>query len=132
MPTLSFVAAVLLWVAYQNGLSHGRSSSSSATTLGGVRSLGVGPAGSIAAQQQQQQLEHLGQRHDQQLQQGEAYTASPASAFLAPLDDSRTLQFDLCNGFTNQRIALMSGAPAPAAAGALAGGRPACCSPVPG
>lgn len=29
---------------------------------------------------------------------------------LIPLEGARTLQFDVCNGFTNQRIALMSGA----------------------
>ena len=32
-----------------------------------------------------------------------------AGTILLPLDDAYTLQFDVCNGFTNQRIALMSG-----------------------
>jgi hypothetical protein len=37
--------------------------------------------------------------------------ADPADSILLPLDDALTLQFDVCNGFTNQRIALMSGGP---------------------
>lgn len=57
-----------------------------------------------------------------------APAAAAASDLLLPLEDAHTLQFDVCNGFTNQRIALMSGGrPAPhAQLGLPWPARPAC------
>lgn len=98
MPTIAFVAAVLVWAGYhhvspQQGGGHAVARSSSGGGGAGAASetLSLGPialpAGSLPAT-----------------------TSANATAHLAALEDSRTLQFDLCNGFTNQRIALLSGA----------------------
>jgi hypothetical protein len=52
---------------------------------------------------------------------------SSGRARLVAFDEVRTLQFDVCNGFTNQRIALMSGGPASQPASQP--NRPAICCP---
>ena len=36
-------------------------------------------------------------------------SADSSGGLMQPIDKGKSLQFDVCNGFTNQRIALMSG-----------------------
>ena len=92
--------------------SSGSSSSSSSGSSGGSSSGGAGSSSSGNSL-------------------GDEPEVDPPDSLLLPLDDAHTLQFDVCNGFTNQRIALMSGGPASQAhptqnfIGPLAGYRPA-------
>ena len=48
-------------------------------------------------------------RYEQTLGLAGSLWGSSGRARLVAFDEVRTLQFDVCNGFTNQRIALMSG-----------------------
>lgn len=104
VPTVALVAVVLLWAGYRYG--HWQQVSgplASGTALGSSSSgsAGIGTTQGAAALSLGRITLPAGSLH--------ATTSARATAGLVPLDEARTLQFDLCNGFTNQRIALLSG-----------------------
>ncbi|KAI7846355.1 hypothetical protein COHA_000192 [Chlorella ohadii] len=104
VPTVALVAVVLLWAGYRYGHSQQVSGPlASGTALGSSSSgsAGIGTTQGAAALSLGRITLPAGSLH--------ATTSARATAGLVPLDEARTLQFDLCNGFTNQRIALLSG-----------------------
>lgn len=86
----SMLMMVLMWSRYRQGLGLAASSPSSQELWGAAGSGSRGSGRSASS------------------------PASGSSSLLGPVDASSTLQFDVCNGFTNQRIALMSGEARPA------------------
>lgn len=100
LPTVALVAVVLIWAGYRYSQAQQSSSPLASSAV-----LGDGSASSQARGSAALDLGPItlpaGSLH--------ATTSARATAGLVPLDEARTLQFDLCNGFTNQRIALLSG-----------------------
>ncbi len=86
----SMLMMALMWSRYRQGLGLAASSPSSQELWGAAGSGSRGSGRSASS------------------------PASGSSSLLEPVDASSTLQFDVCNGFTNQRIALMSGESRPA------------------
>lgn len=78
---------VLMWSRYRQGLGLAATSTSTQALRGAASSVSSSNGSSRSA----------------------SSPASGSSSLLGAVDAANTLQFDVCNGFTNQRIALMSG-----------------------
>ncbi len=84
---VALLTTVILWARYQQSASLAGATPGSGTAEG--RTL----AGSSSSSRSRDEPE----------------AGAARGTTLLPLEDAHTLQFDVCNGFTNQRIALMSG-----------------------